>query len=295
MDFRRAAAAAIPFAGLLAAVLLTAGGVSAVPGIPTLGHLIHPDHGPIEIRVPSDYPAIQAAINAAQPGDMIFVEAGEYEESLEIRNRDGLTLRGPGANLTVIRSSGTALRIENTPTVHIEGFRFECSAEVVIETESSGLSFWKNVVVADAPSGQARMNFHCLERSEFVRNTFVRPEGASGPFLRLNPNLCSATGTISIRRNLFWTWGKPIVDSTDRAIITQNNLGITTPGEYPEDNLSEFPLFCDPSNGVYTLSPGSPCLPENNPWGRTLGALSVGCGPVGVEAKSWGRLKNAYR
>jgi pectin methylesterase-like acyl-CoA thioesterase len=52
-----------------------------------------------------DYTSIQAAINAAQPGDTIVVAAGTFKESLDWEGAD-LTIRGAGAGQSIIDPSG---------------------------------------------------------------------------------------------------------------------------------------------------------------------------------------------
>jgi hypothetical protein len=60
-------------------------------------------------------------------------------------------------------------------------------------------------------------------------------------------------------------------------------------------NLSCWPLFCDPESGNYWLSAGSRCLAPNNSCGVQIGACGQGCGPVGLEDLSWGRIKGMYQ
>ena len=60
-------------------------------------------------------------------------------------------------------------------------------------------------------------------------------------------------------------------------------------------NFSADPLFCDPDHGDFALQADSPCAPPGVTDCGQVGALPVGCGPVSVEAKSWGRIKAMYR
>ena len=53
-----------------------------------------------EIKVPDDFGTIQAAINAAAPGDSVFVKAGTYRECIELRS--GVELKGSGTSKTLI-------------------------------------------------------------------------------------------------------------------------------------------------------------------------------------------------
>jgi len=68
-------------------------------------------------------------------------------------------------------------------------------------------------------------------------------------------------------------------------------------------NFSANPCFCDLDGGELTLAADSYCLPGNHPWGcdSLVGAQAVSCGSVGcggpveVETRSWGLVKNLYR
>jgi len=64
------------------------------------------------IRVPDDYPTIQAAVDAASSGDTIMVHAGTYQEhvtlykSLVLQTNEGATIDGGGSLSTVTITAG---------------------------------------------------------------------------------------------------------------------------------------------------------------------------------------------
>jgi len=59
---------------------------------------------PGTITVPDDYPTIQAAVDAASPGDTVFVRAGTYNGSIQIGKP--LTLKGESNQNTILRLQG---------------------------------------------------------------------------------------------------------------------------------------------------------------------------------------------
>lgn len=79
--------------------------------------------------VPSDYPSIQSAIDAASPGDTIKVLPGTYNEQLTISK--GLTLVGTGSEITIIKAPAKLdtntngdpyiVDLKNRATVNIKG------------------------------------------------------------------------------------------------------------------------------------------------------------------------------
>jgi parallel beta-helix repeat protein len=62
-----------------------------------------PTPTPARIVVPDQYRTIQAAINAAKPGDTVYVRHGTYSEALKFK--DGITLEGEDPLTTVVRYS----------------------------------------------------------------------------------------------------------------------------------------------------------------------------------------------
>jgi hypothetical protein len=52
-------------------------------------------------NVPADYPTIQAAVDAATPGDLILIDRGIYKETVDVKTA-GLTIRGVDRNEVII-------------------------------------------------------------------------------------------------------------------------------------------------------------------------------------------------
>jgi hypothetical protein len=52
-------------------------------------------------NVPADYPTIQAAVDAAEPGDLVLVDRGVYREAVDVTT-PGLTIRGVDRNDVII-------------------------------------------------------------------------------------------------------------------------------------------------------------------------------------------------
>jgi hypothetical protein len=76
-----------------------------------------------ELRVPSEYPTIGAAIAAAHAGDTVAVAAGTYTESVQLRA--GVCLVGAGAKTTILDAGGeprSLIDLTKAPGSMVAGF-----------------------------------------------------------------------------------------------------------------------------------------------------------------------------
>ena len=74
----------------------------------------------VTIVVPDDYDTIQAAVDAAAPGDTVYVRSGTYFEHVVLNKQ--LTLQGEDLATTIIDGGGTGDVIE----VSVNGPVFTC-------------------------------------------------------------------------------------------------------------------------------------------------------------------------
>ena len=116
-----------------------------------------------DITVPTDFPTIQAAINASNPGDTIKVLPGTYTEQLTISKN--LTIIGSGAKSTIVESPPLEdlepnvigrpyiVEVNNETQVNMKGFTInglegtDCGTLVGISVLDNGSINLKSVVI----------------------------------------------------------------------------------------------------------------------------------------------------
>lgn len=119
------------------------------------------------IRVPEDYPLIQWAINAANPGDTIKVASGTYHERIVVNKT--ISLIGQGRYTTIIdaQETGTVITV-TAPNVNITGFTIKNGETWGI---TGGYLVFNNIVES---------NVGGIKDAEIVKNNIVRNNGAFG-------------------------------------------------------------------------------------------------------------------
>ncbi len=99
------------------------------------------------------YTTIQAAVNAANDGDHVVVDAGTYAESVDLQGKDLLFLGAAGAASTVIAppSGQPGFRVEEGETATIDGFTITPLSARGVQAVDADLTL-SNVVIVGAGS-----------------------------------------------------------------------------------------------------------------------------------------------
>ncbi|HEX5010390.1 MAG TPA: right-handed parallel beta-helix repeat-containing protein [Planctomycetota bacterium] len=78
------------------------------------------------LHVPAEFPTVQEAVDAAQPGDQIVLAAGSYHDPVEVQDAQDVTIRGQGQVILAGGSVAEAgLQLLNCTDVSVEHLRVE--------------------------------------------------------------------------------------------------------------------------------------------------------------------------
>ena len=75
-------------------------------------------------NVPADYPTIQAAVDAAEPGDLILIHEGVYNEAVVVQT-DNIVIRGIDRNAVILDGQYTEIGRENGIIISANGVAVE--------------------------------------------------------------------------------------------------------------------------------------------------------------------------
>lgn len=115
--------------------------------------IIKPTNATIR-RVPEDYPTIQAAINAANPGDTVLVAPGTYPECIKVNksitllgtNRQSI-ITGATTPLTLIDVDASNVRISNFTLIAPKNYYKGIYVEPPIGTQYTNVNITDNTIV----------------------------------------------------------------------------------------------------------------------------------------------------
>jgi len=244
------------------------------------------------IHVPSEYPTIQAGIDAAGPGDIVLVAAGAYPE--EISLKASVTVRGAGPGRSVIDgggNSGDVVRaIGNAigPDTKLEGFTVTgavngggmpggggifCNSgakpdigNCFVTGNDQGIALWNGSAAAVHNCVVAKNTYDGISvgcYATIVNNTIHANRIGFYDYSGYGPLFMN---NIVTGHSLFGIYGpsggSPPTLTYNDVWGNDSDYCQATPGT---GSISRDPMYVDTAAFDFHLSPGSPCIDSGNP------------------------------
>ncbi len=199
----------------------------------------------VRINVPGDYPTIQAAINAANPGDTIFVSSGIYPENLVVNK--SLTLIGENKSTTIIDGGGSGDVIYLYSYINISGFTIQNGSHGIrMYPEGHNNTIIDNIIKDNEQEGI--MTGWWYGNNTILNNTILNNGQAiflssseGGPnVLRENKMIGNRYGLTIHEGHHYGSWPYSDIDTSNTVdgkpvyyLVNQSNL-VIDPSTFPE-------------------------------------------------------------
>jgi parallel beta-helix repeat protein len=243
------------------------------------------------LKVPGRFPTIQKALNAASPGDTVFVKKGVYREMLSLKT--GVSLIGENPLSTRIVGNGKGNVITGADRALVSGLTIERSGPqffgVVCNSTSPVVA--GNIIIMNGGGIRLVRSNALVENNLIVKNDNGSDYGTTGIFCQFgkpvirnniisNNNarfavMCDSSSPDIVRNIISFNLGgigcfgasNPGLHRNDvwENSFAGNYMDCTPDGE----SISQDPKFMDISKGDYRLKPDSPCLKGNDKIGMS--------------------------
>jgi len=154
------------------------------------------------LTVPVDYPTITLALKNAEPGDSIFVKAGEYIENIQLV--DGVVLQGEDKYTTIINGKRKGYTVRGADNAVIKGFTVTQGFAGGILCENNAPIILDNIISKNRGSGiMAVMALPQIKNNIIYGNewTGVYLEAAKSLDTKIDHNIIIENGYAGVSSN----------------------------------------------------------------------------------------------
>jgi parallel beta-helix repeat protein len=200
------------------------------------------------IIVPDDYPTIQAAINAASPGDTIYVRAGTYCENVVVNKT--VSLVGENRSNTIIdgNSTGTVAHVSAGNVIITE---FTIQNGGTEEGNGIELSSDFNLINGSIIAGNAIGIYVYNSHNNVVENNKLVNNVCGVAFDWADHNVFKENEAVD---NVY---GIALTDRSDYITVKENHVSLNDYGMYLEhswhNNITGNEIANNTNTGIYTL------------------------------------------